>query len=159
MCIGRGIRKPTDPEVNSSENSEKQYTEVTPDSTTESEQASYDAGSNGYSNGNSGRSNPTKPSIISEGFEFVGTITSDGVLNISGVIKGKVTAKSVLVDSTGLVEGELFSDQVMVKGRVLGDINCDELNIGPLAEVDGSVSYESVHIQRGGKIKGHFIKK
>jgi cytoskeletal protein CcmA (bactofilin family) len=152
-------KKSNEPEVNSSENSENQYTEVTPDSTPEAEQASYDAGSNGYSNGNSGRSNPTKPSIISEGFEFVGTITSDGVLNISGVIKGKVTAKSVLVDSTGLVEGELFSDQVMVKGKVLGDINCDELNIGPLAEVDGSVSYDSVHIQRGGKIKGHFIKK
>ena len=152
-------KKSNEPEVNSSENSENQYTEATSDSTPEAEQASYDAGSNGYSNGNSGRSNPTKPSIISEGFEFVGTITSDGVLNISGVIKGKVTAKSVLVDSTGLVEGELFSDQVMVKGKVLGDINCDELNIGPLAEVDGSVSYDSVHIQRGGKIKGHFIKK
>ena len=152
-------KKSNEPEVNSSENSENQYTEATPDSTPGVEQASYDAGSNGYSNGNSGRSNPTKPSIISEGFEFVGTITSEGVLNISGVIKGKVTAKSVLVDSTGLVEGELFSDQVMVKGKVLGDINCDELNIGPLAEVDGSVSYESVHIQRGGKIKGHFIKK
>jgi len=152
-------KKSNEPEVNSSENSENQYTESTSDSITETEQASYDAGSNGYSNGNSGRSNPTKPSIISEGFEFVGTITSDGVLNISGVIKGKVTAKSVLVDSTGLVEGELFSDQVMVKGKVLGDINCDELNIGPLAEVDGSVSYDSVHIQRGGKIKGHFIKK
>jgi cytoskeletal protein CcmA (bactofilin family) len=148
-------KKSNEPEVNSSENSENQYTEATSDSTPEVEQASYDPGSNG----NSGRSNPTKPSIISEGFEFVGTITSDGVLNISGVIKGKVTAKSVLVDSTGLVEGELFSDQVMVKGKVLGDINCDELNIGPLAEVDGSVSYDSVHIQRGGKIKGHFIKK
>ena len=152
-------KKSNEPEVNSSENSENQYTESTSDSIPEAEQASYDAGSNGYSNGNSGRSNPTKPSIISEGFEFVGTITSDGVLNVSGVIKGKVTAKSVLVDSTGLVEGELFSDQVMVKGKVLGDINCDELNIGPLAEVDGSVSYDSVHIQRGGKIKGHFIKK
>ena len=152
-------KKSNEPEVNSSETSENQYTEATSNSTPEVEQASYDAGSNGYSNGNSGRSNPTKPSIISEGFEFVGTITSDGVLNISGVIKGKVTAKSVLVDSTGLVEGELFSDQVMVKGKVLGDINCDELNIGPLAEVDGSVSYDSVHIQRGGKIKGHFIKK
>jgi cytoskeletal protein CcmA (bactofilin family) len=152
-------KKSNEPEVNSSENSENQYTDATSDTTPELEQASYDAGSNGYSNGNSGRSNPTKPSIISEGFEFVGTITSDGVLNISGVIKGKVTAKSVLVDSTGLVEGELFSDQVMVKGKVLGDINCDELNIGPLAEVNGSVSYDSVHIQRGGKIKGHFIKK
>ncbi len=144
-------KKPNDSEDNSSENSQNQYPEYTPEPAAEPEQSVYE--------GSSTRINPTKPSIISEGFEFVGTITSEGVLNISGVIKGKVTAKSVLVDSTGLVEGELFSDQVMVKGKVLGDINCDELNIGPLAEVDGSVSYESVHIQRGGKIKGHFIKK
>ncbi len=144
-------KKSNESEESSSENSQNQYPEFTPEPVVESEPAAYEGSSN--------RINATKPSIISEGFEFVGTITSDGVLNISGVIKGKVTAKSVLIDSTGLVEGELFSDQVMVKGKVLGDINCDELNIGPLAEVDGSVSYDSVHIQRGGKIKGHFIKK
>lgn len=144
-------KKPNESEENSSDNAENQYAESMSESAQESEQSVYE--------NTSSRTNPTKPSIISEGFEFVGTITSDGVLNISGVIKGKVTARSVLVDSTGLVEGELFSDQVMVKGRVLGDINCNELNIGPLAEVDGSVSYDSVHIQRGGKIKGHFNKK
>lgn len=32
---------------------------------------------------------PSKPSIISEGFEFVGTITTSGTLNIAGVVKGK----------------------------------------------------------------------
>ena len=41
-----------------------------------------------------------KPSIISEGFIFEGTITSDGVLNISGTVRGKITAKSVLIDSS-----------------------------------------------------------
>ena len=145
-------KKSNDIPENPSDESQNTYSEPVTEVAAEPDQ-SY-----GYEN-NVNRTNPIKPSIISEGFEFVGTITSEGVLNISGVIKGKVTAKSVLIDSSGLVEGELFSDQVMVKGKVLGDINCQELNIGPLAEVDGSVSYDSVHIQRGGKIKGHFIKK
>lgn len=145
-------KKSNDIPENPSNESQDTYSEPVTEVAAEPDQ-SY-----GYEN-IANRTNPTKPSIISEGFEFVGTITSEGVLNISGVIKGKVTAKSVLIDSSGLVEGELFSDQVMVKGKVLGDINCQELNIGPLAEVDGSVSYDSVHIQRGGKIKGHFIKK
>ena len=48
-----------------------------------------------------------KPSIISEGFTFEGTITSDGVLNIAGTVRGKVTAKSVLIDASGQVDGEL----------------------------------------------------
>jgi cytoskeletal protein CcmA (bactofilin family) len=145
-------KKSNDIPENPSDESQNTYSEPVTEVAAEPDQ-SYS-----YEN-NVNRANPIKPSIISEGFEFVGTITSEGVLNISGVIKGKVTAKSVLIDSSGLVEGELFSDQVMVKGKVLGDINCQELNIGPLAEVDGSVSYDSVHIQRGGKIKGHFIKK
>ena len=145
-------KKSNDIPENPSDESQNTYSEPVTEVAAEPDQ-SY-----GYEN-NANRANPIKPSIISEGFEFVGTITSEGVLNISGVIKGKVTAKSVLIDSSGLVEGELFSDQVMVKGKVLGDINCQELNIGPPAEVDGSVSYDSVHIQRGGKIKGHFIKK
>ncbi len=145
-------KKSNDLPENPSDESQNAYSEPVTEPVAEPDQ------SFAYEN-NVNRANPIKPSIISEGFEFVGTITSEGVLNISGVIKGKVTAKSVLIDSSGLVEGELFSDQVMVKGKVLGDINCQELNIGPLAEVDGSVSYDSVHIQRGGKIKGHFIKK
>lgn len=103
-------------------------------------------------------SRPTKPSIISEGFEFVGTITSEGTLNIAGIVKGKITAKAVLVDVEGQVEGELNSDSLMIKGKVIGDVRCQELNIGPRAYVDGTVTYQNIHIQRGGKIAGKFIK-
>ena len=99
-----------------------------------------------------------KPSIISEGFIFEGTITSDGVLNISGTVRGKITAKSVLIDSSGQVDGELNSDQLVIKGQVHGDVNCDDLNVGPLARVDGNISYKYIHIQRGGKVSGKFIK-
>lgn len=99
-----------------------------------------------------------KPSIISEGFTFEGTITSDGVLNIAGTVRGKVTAKSVLIDASGQVEGELNSEQLVIKGQLKGEVNCDDLNIGPLARVDGVISYKYIHIQRGSKVSGKFIK-
>jgi cytoskeletal protein CcmA (bactofilin family) len=101
---------------------------------------------------------PSKPSIISEGFEFVGTITSQGTLNIAGIVKGKITANTVLIDIEGQVEGELNADMLMVKGRVLGDVKCRDLNIGPRALVDGNISYQNIHIQRGGKVAGKFNK-
>jgi cytoskeletal protein CcmA (bactofilin family) len=100
----------------------------------------------------------TKPSIISEGFTFEGTITSDGVLNIAGTVRGKITAKSVLIDSSGQVDGELNSEQLVIKGQLKGDVNCDDLNVGPLARVDGNISYKYIHIQRGGRVAGRFIK-
>ena len=100
----------------------------------------------------------TKPSIISEGFTFEGTITSDGVLNIAGTVRGKITAKSVLIDSSGQVDGELNSEQLVIKGQLKGDVNCDDLNVGPLAHVDGNISYKYIHIQRGGRVAGKFIK-
>jgi cytoskeletal protein CcmA (bactofilin family) len=101
---------------------------------------------------------PSKPSIISEGFEFVGTITSEGTLNIAGVVKGKITAKSVLIDVEGQVEGELNADLLMVKGRVLGDVKCQDLNVGPRAYMDGTIAYQNIHIQRGGRVAGKFTK-
>lgn len=101
---------------------------------------------------------PSKPSIISEGFEFVGTINSEGTLNIAGVVKGKITAKSVLIDVEGQVEGELNADLLMVKGKVIGDIRCQDLNIGPRAFVDGTIAYQNIHIQRGGRVAGKFNK-
>ena len=101
---------------------------------------------------------PSKPSIISEGFEFVGTITSEGTLNIAGVVKGKITAKSVLIDVEGQVEGELNADLLMVKGKVLGDVKCQDLNVGPRAYMDGTIAYQNIHIQRGGRVAGKFTK-
>ena len=102
------------------------------------------------------RAMPTKPSIISEGFEFVGTITSEGTLNIAGVVKGKITAKSVLIDVEGQVDGELNADHLMVKGKVIGDVTCQDLNVGPRAFMDGSITYQNIHIQRGGRVAGKF---
>ena len=106
----------------------------------------------------SSRPGIAKPSIISEGFTFEGTISSVGVLNIAGIVRGKITAKSVLIDASGQVEGELNSEQLVIKGQLKGEVNCEDLNVGPMARVDGNISYKYIHIQRGGKVSGKFIK-
>ncbi|HBK43570.1 MULTISPECIES: polymer-forming cytoskeletal protein [unclassified Polynucleobacter] len=133
--------------------------EITLDESAEiPEQGESDADINSEQSAVSAPRVPSKPSIISEGFEFVGTITSEGTLNIAGVVKGKITAKSVLVDVEGLVEGELNADLLMVKGKVTGDVKCQDLNVGPRAFVDGTIAYQNIHIQRGGKVAGKFNK-
>ena len=102
---------------------------------------------------------PLKPTIISEGFEFVGSITSEGTVHIAGIVKGVITAKSVLVDVEGMVDGEMTTDNLMLKGSVNGEVLCNELTIGPRAMMDGNISYQNIHIQRCGKVSGTFNKR
>jgi cytoskeletal protein CcmA (bactofilin family) len=95
-----------------------------------------------------------KPSILSNGFEFEGVIKSDGVLNISSSLRGKVFAKSIFLDIDGVVEGEIQAEVLTVKGKIYGEIHCQDLTVGSRAVIDGSCFYRTLNIQRGGRISG-----
>jgi hypothetical protein len=95
-----------------------------------------------------------KPSILSQGFEFEGTIRSSGPMIISGRVIGKLVAGDITVESEGFVDGEITADTLTVKGNVLGDIRCRELTVGPAAHVDANSYFDTIEVQRGGKILG-----
>ena len=99
-----------------------------------------------------------KPSILSNGFEFEGVIKSDGVLNISSTLKGKVFAKSIFLDVDGLVEGEIQAEVLTIKGKIFGEIHCQDLTVGSRAVIDGSCFYRTINIQRGGRISGKLTR-
>lgn len=100
-----------------------------------------------------------KPSVISEGFEFIGEIRSTGHLTIDGTVKGKLSLHSVQIGSTGNLDGELTCETVNVKGGFSGSLDCSDLTIGSRAVLDGRLSYRSITIQRGGVVKGEMKKK
>ena len=100
-----------------------------------------------------------KPSIISEGFEFIGEIRSKGSITVDGKLKGTVSVQSLTIGSSGSVDGNVTADNINVKGQLSGQMECRDLVIGGRAVVEGSLSYFNLAIQRGGIIKGDLKRK
>jgi cytoskeletal protein CcmA (bactofilin family) len=100
-----------------------------------------------------------KPSIISEGFEFIGEIRSNGYLTIDGTVRGTLSLHSIQIGVTGVLDGNVTCDTMNVKGNFSGSLDCRDLTIGSRAVVDGKVSFKSITIQRGGVVKGELKKK
>jgi len=100
----------------------------------------------------------TKPSILSQGFEFEGTLKSSGALIISGRIVGNISAGVITIEEEGIVDGHIKADALTVKGNVLGEIYCRELTVGPNAHVAADSHFDTIEVQRGGKISGMLNK-
>ena len=100
-----------------------------------------------------------KPSIISEGFEFIGEIRSSGYLTIDGTVRGTLSLHSIQIGVSGVLDGNVTCDTMNVKGNFSGALDCRDLTIGSRAVVDGKVSFKSITIQRGGIVKGELKKK
>ncbi len=114
-----------------------------------------------YTNGNGAKPavNNLKPSIISEGFEFIGEIRSNGYLTIDGTVRGTLSLHSIQIGVSGVLDGNVTCDTMNVKGNFSGALDCRDLTIGSRAVVDGKVSFKSITIQRGGVVKGELKKK
>ncbi len=118
----------------------------------------YTQASNGNGAAKSANNN-LKPSIISEGFEFIGEIRSNGYLTIDGTVRGTLSLHSIQIGATGILDGNVTCDTMNVKGNFSGALDCRDLTIGSRAVVDGKVSFKSITIQRGGVVKGELKKK
>lgn len=62
---------------------------------------------------------------ISEQTTFQGDIQGDSDLRIAGTIKGNiVTSRSLIVEKTGKIEGEIKANTATVAGFIHGNIEC-----------------------------------
>ena len=100
-----------------------------------------------------------KPSIISEGFEFIGEVRSQGDLTVDGILRGTLSLNAVLVGAGGVLEGDVSCNRMCVKGMFSGRLECTDLIVGSAAVIDGNIAFQSITIQRGGVIKGMVFKK
>ncbi len=99
-----------------------------------------------------------KPSVISEGFSLVGDISAQGILHVEGMIKGTVTTEAVNIGITGAVEGKIQCNSLQIKGAFVGDARCQELFIANKARVRGTITYETLSIQRGAYVEGELAR-
>lgn len=104
-------------------------------------------------------SQESKPTILSEGIEFIGIIKGQSNLVLSGKISGTVEVPRILIESTGQVEAELFTEDARIKGVLKGQLDTETLSVGPDASINGSVAYSTIETHKGATLLGMFRKK
>ena len=100
----------------------------------------------------------TKPSVISEGFEFTGDVNFQGTLNVDGTLSGSINVQNLMIGSSGKVNGSIKANTIQVRGSFTGDAICQDLTIGGQANVNAKINYSSLTIQRGAMIQGELTK-
>lgn len=94
------------------------------------------------------------PSIIAQDVVIEGNVTATGELHIDGTVYGSVRASSCVVDINGFVQGEIVAAEVFVRGRVIGPITGNTVNLYAGAQVEGDIINQSISIENGANLYG-----
>ncbi len=98
--------------------------------------------------------------LISVKTEITGDVKFTGGLHIDGVIKGNLVAEAgsgavVRVSDKGRVEGQITAPNVIINGRVVGDVHAGEyIELAKKAQVTGDVYYQAMEMVLGAEVNG-----
>lgn len=94
--------------------------------------------------------------IIGEGDEFTGEFILQGNLRIDGIFSGKILSdKKVIVGPTGHVKTNIQARQVIVAGRVDGNIYATEaVHLFSKAQVYGDIVAANLIVEEGVVFEG-----
>ena len=95
-------------------------------------------------------------SIIGVGMTIEGDSETDGSIRIEGTIRGNIRAgKSVVIGKDGLVDGSIFTQDVVIAGRVLGAVHAESrLELQASSEVSGEIQALRMQVEEGAKVQG-----
>lgn len=105
---------------------------------------------------NSRSGGATTPSIIGSDVSIEGNISTAGELQLDGVIVGDIACGSMIMGEHGSVNGSITAEQIIIRGKVDGEIRGRDVRLEKSAEVTGDVWHESLAIEAGARISGKF---
>ncbi len=105
-------------------------------------------------------SNTHYDTLISVKTEITGDVKFTGGLHIDGVIKGNLVAEAgsgavVRVSDKGRVEGQVSAPNIIINGKVIGDVHAGEyIELAKKAQVTGDVYYQMMEMVMGAEVNG-----
>jgi len=100
----------------------------------------------------------TTPTIIARDLKIEGEITSTGLVEIEGTIKGNINGNSVILREDGFVEGVIVAESLSIRGRFEGTIKAQHLEVSGTANILGTIEYGTLSVEDGACIDGQFKK-
>lgn len=97
-------------------------------------------------------------SLIGEGARMRGDLISKDSIHVSGTLQGNLhiteMGGTVSVSTTGVVDGAVSADSVLVGGRVVGSVYAKTLRMFPGSLIEGDVFCERLLIDDGARLEG-----
>ncbi len=103
--------------------------------------------------GRKARSSP--PTIISPDVRIDGNITSNGEIQVDGIVEGDVKGVKLCIGHNGAVNGSVTAEMTLVRGRVNGEIASKAVTLTASARVSGDILHETLIVEAGARLEGH----
>ena len=98
-------------------------------------------------------------SIIASDVRIVGDIITDGEMQIDGRVEGDIACKTLVIGQSAHIAGEIKANTVRIHGEVTGKLSADNVIIGRTGRVTGDIYHDSLEIESGAQVEGHFLRK
>ncbi len=101
--------------------------------------------------------------LIANNCELSGDVHFSDELQVNGTIKGNIFAvegsKAVIVVSEkGRVKGDIRVPNVVINGKVFGDIHSEKhIELAAKAEINGNVYYNLIEMVMGSRVDGNLV--
>lgn len=94
-------------------------------------------------------------SILAEGLKVDGNVISEGKIRIDGEIRGDVKGNYIILGEPSKINGNIFSEFVVVMGKVKGNINSKEIEIKATGQIQGDIITQKLSVESGASIEGN----
>ncbi len=100
-------------------------------------------------------------SLIGKNIKIVGEVTGNSDLTVDGRVEGKIRiSKMLTIGPAGDVVAEIHGENVVVIGRVNGNVSADQkVILKPTAMVTGNISCQSFIVNEGASFEGNIQMK
>lgn len=95
------------------------------------------------------------PTIISPDLHVTGNLATEGDMQIDGIIEGDVRSGTLSVGESAVVNGEIYAESIVVRGKVTGRIRARSVTLTATARVIGDIWHEVLSIDAGAFLEGH----
>lgn len=97
----------------------------------------------------------TAPSIVSTDLTVTGTLNTSGDMQIDGIVEGDVRSVGLVIGERAEIHGEVWAEDVTVRGRVIGRIHARKILLCATSHVEGDILHEAFAVEAGAFFEGN----
>ena len=95
--------------------------------------------------------------IIGVGVKFSGKINGARAIEINGNVSTNLTADKVTIGTSGVFEGSVTAELVVVSGEYDGVMDAGSVWATKTARISGSIQYKTLQMDRGAALNCHVV--